>query len=228
MPGDDDSKPERNRNLMQRLDPSQMVNLYLKNAKGRLKAPTYRTHKEVMELYLDWFQDGDLGHEAIVSSIPEFLTRFIDMGVDEGVTFRKAAGTVLKQFATFLKPSGLVEPAEVSEIASFVKRRNKLLSDPLTGFAECLKEQADRWDYDGDQAVTGKFILGNIGRNAVLFEAIESDAPDPFPPFWLEVGEEAAELCEMAAEYNDVILEATVARRFGAWAVVNLEGVGLL
>ena len=68
--------------------------------------------------------------------------------------------------------------------------------------------------------------MGDIGRYELLIEALETDKADWGTTYRLEIGEEACNLCELVTGNRyDLILQGTIAPRFGLWHLLEYSEV---
>lgn len=200
-----------------------LLKAYLRDQKRRLAPRTYATYKETIELYQEFAELRGFGTSEVLTKVSPFLVDFIDRGVSCGLEFRRATGTVMKNFVQYLKDNALADRTEAKAVIAFLTARNRALKDPASAFRRILEELAAQSSDPGPDSVEGKFIRGEVGRSAILFEDYDSDARHRLDPFWLEVGEEACELCEMAFSDYDLLLYATVESQGSSWRIVHFQ-----
>lgn len=200
-----------------------VVKAYLQHQKGRLKPRTFKVYQETFGLYQEFIQSSP-GIESALSQVPPFLES-VDQQLWHDIEFRKGAGTALKKFAGYLAKAGLTERTQAREISKLVNDRNRKLRDPFGMFVGILEEWTTRPVYPIGEPVSGKFMRATVGRYEILFEELESDATKEMKPFWLEVGEEGCQLCELTCYDHDLILAGSVVNCGPNWQLVKFEGV---
>lgn len=92
-------------------------------------------------------------------------------------------------------------------------------------FIDLLKQSAARDPEPEQVEVHGSFIRGEVGRTAIRFEALNTDAADDLEPFWLEVGEQACELCHLALKEWDFIIYGAVVDCGSHWHLTAFDGL---